>query len=147
MTDYNAQMPVACPVHAIRTDSKTARKAAQMVKHEPGARLVGCFSYMRQIVGGDSANRSGVGVSPVEQDDPIRASIFFLKGEAHRQRRAASVRFFTPKAITTRRRPVFLGRLFRVPGVRLVRAPDIHWVLPMLQSCELRNTVVECARA
>jgi cytochrome P450 len=39
---------------------------------------------------------------------------------------------------------VFLDGLLRVPGVRLVRAPDMHFVPPMLMSYELRNAVIAC---
>ena len=39
---------------------------------------------------------------------------------------------------------VFLERLFKVPGVRLVRVPDVEWTPPMLQSYQLVNAVVEC---
>lgn len=38
---------------------------------------------------------------------------------------------------------VFLDALFRVPGIRLDRAPDIGWS-PMLQSYELRGAIVVC---
>ncbi len=38
---------------------------------------------------------------------------------------------------------VFLDALFRVPGIRLERAPDIGWSA-MLQSYELRNAVIVC---
>ncbi|RJF91269.1 cytochrome P450 [Sphingomonas cavernae] len=40
---------------------------------------------------------------------------------------------------------MFLDALFRVPGIRLDRAPDIGWS-DMLQSYELRNAVVTCDR-
>ena len=39
----------------------------------------------------------------------------------------------------------FLDALFRVPGIRLERAPDIGWS-DMLQSYELRNAIVACDR-
>lgn len=38
---------------------------------------------------------------------------------------------------------MFLDALFRVPGIRLTRAPDVGWS-SMLQSYELRNAVVAC---
>jgi cytochrome P450 len=41
---------------------------------------------------------------------------------------------------------VFLERLLRVPGIRLVRAPTIKWVPPMLQMYELRGAVIACDR-
>ena len=42
---------------------------------------------------------------------------------------------------------VLLDKLFRIPGVRLVRAPDIQWTPPMLQSYQLVNAVIACDRA
>lgn len=39
---------------------------------------------------------------------------------------------------------VFLERLFRVPGLRLVRAPDMAWTPPMLQSYQFVNAVIAC---
>jgi hypothetical protein len=41
---------------------------------------------------------------------------------------------------------MFLDALFKLPGIRLERAPDIGWS-DMLQSYELRNAIVTCARA
>lgn len=40
---------------------------------------------------------------------------------------------------------VFVDRLFRVPGIRLERAPDMLWNGPLM-SYELRNAVVACDR-
>lgn len=42
---------------------------------------------------------------------------------------------------------VFLDALFRVPGLRLVRAPDMNFVPPMLMSYELRRAVIACDKA
>lgn len=39
---------------------------------------------------------------------------------------------------------VLLERLFRVPGIRLTRRPDLHWTPPMLQSYQYTNAVIEC---
>jgi cytochrome P450 len=41
---------------------------------------------------------------------------------------------------------IFLDRLFRVPGLTLVREPDISWN-PQLKSYELRNADISCDRA
>jgi len=41
---------------------------------------------------------------------------------------------------------VLLERIFAVPGIRLVRPPDITWVPPMLQMYELRNGLLACPR-
>ncbi len=42
---------------------------------------------------------------------------------------------------------VLLDRLFRVPGLRLTRYPDMEWTPPMLQSYQFVNAVIECDRA
>lgn len=39
---------------------------------------------------------------------------------------------------------VLLDRLFRVPGIRLTRYPDMEWTPPMLQSYQFANAVIEC---
>ena len=41
---------------------------------------------------------------------------------------------------------VFLDRLLRVPGIRLLRAPDIHFLPPLLGTYELRNGIIACDR-
>jgi cytochrome P450 len=41
---------------------------------------------------------------------------------------------------------VLLDRLFRVPGLRLTRYPDMEWTPPMLQSYQFVNAVIECDR-
>lgn len=98
----------------MHTDSKTAEMAALYVKAEPGTRLVDRFEHLRGILRNEAMRQSGVGVAPVEQNDPMRASIFFLDGEAHKQRRAAIIRFFTPKAIATRHLPVMAAAADRL---------------------------------
>ena len=42
---------------------------------------------------------------------------------------------------------VLLDKLFRVPGLRLTRHPDMHWMPPMLQSYQFTNAVIVCDRA
>lgn len=41
---------------------------------------------------------------------------------------------------------VLLDRLFRVPGIRLARCPNLEWTPPMLQSYQFVNAVIECDR-
>jgi cytochrome P450 len=41
---------------------------------------------------------------------------------------------------------VFLDQLFRIPGLRLVRAPDIGFHPPLLMSYELSNAIIACDR-
>jgi cytochrome P450 len=38
---------------------------------------------------------------------------------------------------------IFIDRLLRVPGIRLERAPEMHWNAPLM-SYELRNAIVAC---
>ena len=42
---------------------------------------------------------------------------------------------------------ILLEKLFRIPGLRLVRRPDMQWTPPMLQSYQFTNAVIECDRA
>jgi cytochrome P450 len=87
-------------------DSKTLRGAAGVVAPEPGSRLVERFADLSRILRSAGSLQSGVEVAPVEQDDPTRASIFFLDGQAHFERRAAIGGFFTPAAIAKLHMPV-----------------------------------------
>lgn len=41
---------------------------------------------------------------------------------------------------------ILLDRLFRVPGLRLARAPDMAWTPPMLQSYQFKNCIITCDR-
>jgi cytochrome P450 len=88
------------------SDSKTLRMAAEVIAPEPGSRLVQRFADLRRVLRGAASLQSGVEVAPVEQDDPTRASIFFLDGEAHFKRRAAIAGFFSPQAINKLHMPV-----------------------------------------
>ena len=42
---------------------------------------------------------------------------------------------------------VLLDRLFRVPGLRLARQPEMEWTPPMLQSYQFAKAVIECERS
>lgn len=42
---------------------------------------------------------------------------------------------------------ILLDRLFRVPGLRLARYPDMEWTPPMLQSYQFVNAVIACDRS
>lgn len=41
---------------------------------------------------------------------------------------------------------VLLDRLFRIPGIRMARQPELQWTPPMLQSYQFENAVIECER-
>jgi hypothetical protein len=91
---------------AVQTDSKTARMAADRVIPMPDSRLVQRFADLRKVLRSTAMRQSGAKDAPNNKTDPTKASIFFLDGEAHRARRAAIIRYFTPKAIATRHMPV-----------------------------------------
>src|SRR5262249_33503038 len=90
----------------VQTDSKTARMAAQRVIPAPYSRLVQSFADLRSVLRSGAMRQSGAKDAPNNKTDITKASIFFLDGEAHRMRRAAIIRYFTPKAIATRHMPV-----------------------------------------
>ncbi|MDG2005087.1 MAG: cytochrome P450 [Novosphingobium sp.] len=94
------------PAEGFETDSKTASMAAVKVVPAPNSRLLRRFAQLRQVLRDTTMRQAGAASAPTNKKDPTRASIFFLHGEAHRSRRAAIIRFFTPKAIATRHMPV-----------------------------------------
>lgn len=101
----NVHAPHAAPARSLDTDSKTAHLAEHFVVPEPGSRHITRFAHLRAILRNETMWQSGVEVSTMNRDDPLLASIFWLDGDAHRSRRAAIIRFFTPKAIATRHMP------------------------------------------
>lgn len=103
MTDNQG---AAAAFHDGQTDSKTAHVAVRHVAPEPGTRHVRTFAGLRTVLRNDAMHQNGAAISLLEKEDPTRASIFFLHGEAHRRRRGAIIGFFTPKAIATRHMPV-----------------------------------------
>src|SRR5262245_1431885 len=103
----NADSGIAAITGAeVRTDSKTARMAAERVIPSPHSRLVQRFADLRKVLRSSAMRQSGAKDAPNNKTDVAKASIFFLDGEAHRLRRAAIIRYFTPKAIATRHMPV-----------------------------------------
>lgn len=93
-----------CPVH--RDDRKTAALAAANVAADPGATLVESFAEGRDILRDPGMRQAGIGAEQVRVSNPEHMSVFFLDGEAHKRRRTAIARFFTPKAISSRYRAV-----------------------------------------
>ena len=91
------------------TDSKSAQLAAQYVKAEPGSRWIRRHREVRELLRSPHLRQASVEVAPVEQEDPTRASIFFLHGEDHRRRRTAIAPFFTPNAVNNRHMRVMQG--------------------------------------
>lgn len=87
-------------------ERKSAALAARHVRAEPGAALIADFSFAREILRHKDVKQAGAGADQIDVGNPEHVPVFYLDGEAHRQRRAAIVQFFTPKAIATRYRRV-----------------------------------------
>ncbi|SHN47292.1 cytochrome P450 [Cryptosporangium aurantiacum] len=87
-------------------DRKSAALAAERVRPAPGARVISGFTPAREVLRSTGMRQAGAGAKDAPAVDPEFASVFFLDGEAHRQKRTAIARFFTPKAIATRYRAV-----------------------------------------
>jgi cytochrome P450 len=87
-------------------DRKSARVAAARLKPPTDGRLVGSFSLARDILRSSKVKQAGVGADEVDTGNPDHAPVFYLDGEAHRKKRGAIARFFTPTAVATRYRPL-----------------------------------------
>ncbi|WP_112107258.1 cytochrome P450 [Parafrankia sp. Ea1.12] len=95
-----------CPMDPTRDDRKSAALAAQRVRADAGARVVGSFDFGRAILRSATMLQAGAGSEQVKVGGDEHGPVFFLDGEEHRRRRTAIARFFTPKAISTRHRLV-----------------------------------------
>jgi cytochrome P450 len=102
-----ARPPSACPAVASRDDRKSAQLVAGQMEIDPGAQLVTSFAFGREILRSPAMRQAAdIGVERFDLNDPATAPVIFLDGEAHRRKRSAIARFFTPKAVTTRYREV-----------------------------------------
>ncbi|MGN9787515.1 cytochrome P450 [Nonomuraea sp. ZG12] len=99
-------MTASCPFEATRDDRKSAALAAERITVEPGTRVVGSLAFARELLRGTATRQAGAGATGEVTGDPAFTSVFFLDGEPHKRKRQAIVRFFTPKAISTRYRAV-----------------------------------------
>ncbi len=93
-----------CPFDADRDDRKSAALAAANMEADPGARLVGGYAEAQAILRDPAMLQAGIGADQVKVGNPDQLSVFFLDGKAHKRRRSAIARFFTPKAINSRYR-------------------------------------------
>jgi hypothetical protein len=95
-------MIAECPFEATRDDRKSAALAAERMTVSPDARIVSGLAFARELL------RSNVTLQAATMaiGNPEFASVFFLDGEPHKRKRQTVVRFFTPKAISTRYRAV-----------------------------------------
>jgi len=99
-------MTAACPIEAGRDDRKSAALAAKRITVGSDARVVGGLAFARELLRSTVTRQAGAGAEDEVDGDPAFTSVFFLDGESHKRKRQAIVRFFTPKAISTRYRAV-----------------------------------------
>ena len=97
-----------------RDERKTAAFAAAMVRPVSGSEVVRSFSRAREILRSADARQAGASADRFADDDPDHTSVFYLDGEAHRQKRSALARYFTPKAIKERYHAVMEASTARV---------------------------------
>jgi cytochrome P450 len=103
--ESGADLAAVCPFEPNRDERKSARLAAERVVIERGARVIGNFSFARNVLRSSIAKQAGPGSDRFNTDQPD-LPVFLLDGEPHRRKRSALARFFTAKAVTTRYRAV-----------------------------------------
>lgn len=89
-----------------RDDRKSARLAAEHLKPQAGARLLGSFAAARDVLRSPKVRQAGATAELTDLSKPGEISFFFLDGDLHRKRRAAVAALFAPRTILTRHRPV-----------------------------------------
>jgi cytochrome P450 len=103
-TPLSSTEPSDCPHQG--DDRKSARIAAERLRFQDGARRVVSYPFARDILRSSKMKQAGVGAEQVDTGNPDHAPVFYLDGEAHRKKRGAIARFFTPTAVATRYRPL-----------------------------------------
>jgi cytochrome P450 len=90
-----------------RDDRKSAALAADRITIRDGAREVGSYETVREVLRSAAMEQAGMG-DTVGSDvtAPEFASVFFLDGPEHKRKRANIAPYFTPKAIQARHRLV-----------------------------------------
>ncbi len=103
-------MTETCPYSPGTEPGRDDRKSAELVGRRlvvgPEARVVGGFAFVRELLRSNVTRQAGVGADGEVVPDPTYTSVFFLDGDAHKRKRQAISKFFTPKAISTRYRVV-----------------------------------------
>ena len=102
----STDLPSACPFDPSRDERKSARIAAERVTFDPSAQVVKRFSFAREVLRNALAKQAGADSDQVDTGNPDHAPVFYLDGEAHRRKRGAIARLFTPTAVTTRYRAI-----------------------------------------
>jgi cytochrome P450 len=86
-----------------RDDRKSGAFAEGMINIPAGSRRLASFSALREIFRSPQWIQGMEGVeSFATGGNPDHTPVFFLDGDAHRRRRGAIARYFTPKTISTR---------------------------------------------
>lgn len=98
--------PRSCPVNENRDDRKSAGLAARYGRPEPGTEVIDTFMFAREILRSPKVKQAGAGAEEVDVGNPEHVPVFYLDGDAHKRRRTAIKKFFTPKSVQTRLRPV-----------------------------------------
>lgn len=106
-----------CPVRTM-----DARKSAGAVKGGAvrAGVLVTSYAAVRAALRQSGSRQAGFKAELVDRPgNPIRPPILFLTGEAHRRQRAATARFFAPKVVDERYRPIIEAAATRlIEGLR-----------------------------
>lgn len=102
----STDLPSACPFDPSRDERKSARIAAERVTFDPSAQVITRFSFAREVLRNALAKQAGADSDQVDTGNPDHAPVFYLDGEAHRRKRGAIARLFTPTAVTTRYRAI-----------------------------------------
>lgn len=99
----------AAPIEPDEDHRKTAldheRNPKPPIKYNPdGSVTIGNFSLAQQILKSAKTEQAGFNAALVRRLPQKNVSVLFAEGEEHRRQRAATARFFTPHAVTTRYR-------------------------------------------
>lgn len=101
-------MPAA-PFQVEHCPYRDARKSARAVGKGSvaGAAPVTGYAAVREALRRNGSRQAGFKAELVDRPgNPTRPPILFLTGEAHRRQRAATARFFAPKVVDERHRPI-----------------------------------------
>lgn len=91
-----------CPVRDSADRRKSAKIAIANTYPDKGAHWVKKPGIARKILRSKNALQAGAGAEFVKLDNPEHASVFFLDGEAHTNKRKKTQRFLSPQEVTGR---------------------------------------------
>lgn len=89
--------------------SKTLQMAAKLAVPKAGSRIAKSFVFGRDVLRSPLVLQAGRHAEDVSHANEEELSVFFLDGELHKKRRGQIARFFTPKAMKERYRPVMIS--------------------------------------